>query len=150
MLIVARLAGLLVLAPVFSRKEIFSVVKMALVIWTAGLILFAIPLPAHFPNTPIVFILTFVCELCIGLVLGFVSSIFVIAIEFSGYLMDTQAGLSVAQILDPSTGRNNALLSTLLNWIALIIFVLIDGHHLVISALVKSLDRKSTRLNSSH
>ena len=54
--------------------------------------------------------------------------------------MDTQAGLSVAAILNPGTGRQETILSILLKWITIIVFLLIDGHHLVLSALVQSFD----------
>lgn len=70
--------------------------------------------------------------------IGFVMDLFVIAVEFAGSLMDTQAGLSVSAILDPSTGRSLPLLSLLLKWSATMIFLAIDGHHLVLTSLYES------------
>jgi flagellar biosynthetic protein FliR len=70
----------------------------------------------------------------VGLGLG----LLIISVEFAGSLMDTQAGLSVAAILDPATGRSVPLFSQTLNWVALMIFLQLDGHHLLMTMLVKS------------
>jgi flagellar biosynthesis protein FliR len=52
--------------------------------------------------------------------------------------MDTQAGLSVASLLDPSTGQQTSILSRLVRTIAVLVFLLINGHHVVLGAMVQS------------
>ena len=139
-LIFARLVGLVMFAPVFNRKEVMSSVKIAFCFWIATLLLFVVPLPISFATTPLTFMIAIGIELCIGMIIGFIADLMIIAIEFGGSLMDTQAGLSVANILDPSSGRQITLLSQLLKWTAFIIFIYIDGHHLLLSAVVKSFE----------
>jgi flagellar biosynthesis protein FliR len=70
--------------------------------------------------------------------LGFVSNIFLAGIELAGSLMDTQAGLSVASVLDPSSGQNAALLQQWFKWIAMIIFLIVGGDRMLLSAIYKS------------
>jgi flagellar biosynthetic protein FliR len=137
-MIFARLMGMMIMAPMFARKEVFAFVKVVLVFMTSGLIMFVIPLPAKAPETAIQFLLVMMVEIFMGMALGFLMEHIIIALEFAGSLMDTQAGLSVASILDPSSGHNITLLSLLLNWSAIILFIQVNGHHLILTALVDS------------
>lgn len=134
----ARIGGMLQLAPVFNSKEIFALAKLALSFWMATLIMFVIPLPLNLPHGPILFALAIVTELLIGAMMGFAMELFVIGIEFAGELMDTQSGLSAASALDPSSGNNTTILSKLTRWAAIIIFLIVGGHHVVLSGLYQS------------
>jgi len=138
MLVMGRVVGLFVSAPFLDTKQILSPAKIALVIWLSGLIIFAIPLSAKVPQDPFGFIFAMVTEFLVGVMLGFVSNIFLAGIEMAGSLMDTQAGLSVASVLDPSSGQNAALLQQWFKWIAMIIFVIVGGDRMLIEAIYKS------------
>jgi len=133
-----RMIGMLVSAPVFSRKEFFVLGKIAFAFWTSALLIYVVPAPISPPDTGLTFIFMFISEFLIGVLIGFIMDFFIIAVEFAGSLMDTQAGLSVSAILDPSSGRSLPLLSLLLKWTATMIFLAIDGHHLVLSSLLES------------
>jgi flagellar biosynthetic protein FliR len=134
----ARMVGVILTAPVFSRKEVFPMGKIMICFWTASLLIFVIPVSKELPTTSIQYLFTLVTEITIGAMIGFVLDLFVTGIEFAGSLMDTQAGLSVASLLDPSSGRNITLMSLLLKWVAFMLFLAIDGHHLVLATLVQS------------
>lgn len=137
-LLVARFAGLMLFAPIFNRKEIPTTVKVTFILWVSGVLLFIVPLSNSLPDSPVGYLIIMVSELVIGVLVGFVTDIIITAIEFAGSLMDTQAGLSVAAVLDPSSGRQITILSRLLKWIAVMMFLIVDGHHLVLSSLVRS------------
>jgi len=137
-MIFARLLGLILTAPVFSRREIFPMAKVLLVFWTAGLLIYVVPVPPNLPTNPLTIVLAVICEALLGVMIGFVTDLLVSGLEFAGTLMDTQAGLSVASLLDPSTGRTITIISLLLKWSAFTMFLLIDGHHLVLASIVQS------------
>ena len=137
-LIMARLVGAFMLAPVFSRKQVFGMVKIALLFWITWLLLFVVPMPYKFPEDLLTYTFAIVAEIFLGMVIGFIMDLIVSAVEFAGTLMDTQAGLSVASLLDPATGRNAAILQQLLQYVAFMVFLIIDGHHLVLSSIVQS------------
>ena len=137
-LIFARLAGVVATAPFFSNRQIFSMVKFAFVFWTAGLMIFVVPLPPVLPSAGIGMVLALAGEVLIGVILGFTADMVVVGLEFAWSLIDTQAGLSVASLLDPSTGRNSALFEMFLRWVALIVFIQVEGHHVVLTAVHKS------------
>lgn len=139
-LIMIRMVGIVVLAPFFSNKQIFGLGKMAFIMWAAMLFIFVVPIATHPPNTPMTFLFAMLNEFLIGALIGFTADILISGIEFAGALMDTQAGLSVASLLDPSTGRNASLFEQLLKWTTLMMFLNIDGHHMVIAAIQQSFE----------
>lgn len=137
-LVFTRTVVMVLMSPVFSNKEIFSLAKITFIFWVCGLLIFYIPLPQEFPLTPITFLFAMLTEAMIGAILGFVAQLLLIGLEFAGNLMDTQAGLSVASQLDPSTGQATTLISKLMKTIALLVFLLIDGHHVILATLIQS------------
>ena len=138
-LILSRFIGVFLLAPIFSNKQFMVAAKFALVFWASGLLIFSVPLPPAIPSYGVPLFLALISELLIGVCIGFITDVLIVGIEMSGALMDTQAGLSVASLLDPSTGRNAALFEIGLRWISIIIFLVIDGHHMILSVLHYSL-----------
>jgi flagellar biosynthesis protein FliR len=137
-LIFARIIAVLLLSPGFSGKEIFSSGKIAFVFWVSLLLIFVVPLPLSVPGSPLLFFLALIVEFIIGALLGFITQLVITGIEFGGSLMDTQAGLSVASLLDPSTGQTTSILSKLLRLIAVLVFFIINGHHIILGTIVQS------------
>ncbi|MFC1770774.1 flagellar biosynthetic protein FliR [Candidatus Margulisiibacteriota bacterium] len=137
-LIVARIMGLMLYAPIFANKSIFSLSKLPLVLWCPMLIIFSVPLATKLPETGVAYALAVFLEILLGAIIGFATDLLITGIEMAGTLMDTQAGLSVAALLDPSTGRQITIFSHMLKWVAVMIFFLMDGHHIVLSAFFQS------------
>lgn len=137
-MIFSRFSGIVVSAPFFNNRQLFSAGKVALMFWASALWIFLVPLPVKSPDSMATFMLSLILEFLIGVMIGFVADIIISAIELAGALIDTQAGLSVASMLDPTTGRNAALFELFLKWVATMIFVLMDGHHMILTALHKS------------
>lgn len=137
-LIFSRVIAVLLLTPGFSGKEIFSSGKVSLIFWFTLLLIFVVPLPINLPGSPILFFFSIIIEFVIGAMIGFVTQLLIVGIEFGGSLMDTQAGLSVASLLDPSTGQTTSILSRLVRLISVLVFFLINGHHVVLGSIVQS------------
>ena len=137
-LIFARIIAVFLLTPGFSGKEIFSSGKISIVFWMALLLIFVIPLPLNLPGSPLMFFLAIFAEFIIGAMIGFLTQLLILGIEFGGSIMDTQAGLSVASLLDPSTGQTTSILSRLGSKNINPRIFLINGHHVVLGTLVQS------------
>ncbi len=133
-----RLAGVLVSSPIFSRKEFFLMGKVAFIFFVSGALFYVVPVPDQLPVGPFMIVLAMIVEFFIGFLIGFTMDLLISGIEFAGSIMDTQAGLSVASLLDPSSGRNMSLLSLILKYCATILFLVMDGHHLIISSVANS------------
>jgi len=102
------------------------------------LFLFLVPLSTHMPQTTEAYVLALILEVVVGALMGFITDLLITGIEMAGSLMDTQAGLSVASLLDPSTGRQITVFSYMLKWLSIMIFFVMDGHHIILSALYQS------------
>ena len=76
----------------------------------------------------------------IGIAMGFSMRLVFAAAQTAGEFVGLQMGLSFASFFDPSTGANTAVLSRLFNIVAMLTFLALDGHLLVLAALVRSFD----------
>jgi flagellar biosynthesis protein FliR len=72
------------------------------------------------------------------LLIGFSCELVFTAVEFGGSLIDAQMGLSTGQTLDPMSGLSTTIVSRLLRWVAVVMFLGIGGHHMLLSALYQS------------
>lgn len=79
-------------------------------------------------------------EIMLGLILGFITNLAFEVCRMAGAFMDAQVGLSMLNILDPSSKTNSTLLANLSYTISLVIFFIIDGHHILIKSLIQSFD----------
>ena len=55
--------------------------------------------------------------------------------------MDMQVGFSVAQVMDPTSGQQAPLIGSFLYNLTVIYFLVVNGHHILISALFESFNR---------
>ncbi|SCN21319.1 Flagellar biosynthetic protein FlhB [Clostridium sp. N3C] len=86
-----------------------------------------------------IYLITFIVnEVIAGLLMGLVTNTAFNIMKMAGQLMDTHVGLGMINLLDPNTNTNSTLIENLFYWISLMIFFLIDGHHLLIKLLIQS------------
>ena len=52
--------------------------------------------------------------------------------------MDMQTGFAVANVMDPTSGQQMPLIGSFLYNLSIIYFVVVNGHHFIISALLES------------
>jgi flagellar biosynthetic protein FliR len=71
-------------------------------------------------------------------VIGFTVRLVFAAFELAGEMLGLQMGLSYAGFFSPSTGTTQNSAASFLSLIALLLFVTIDGHLMLIHALVES------------
>lgn len=80
-------------------------------------------------------------ELFVGWLIGFVAYVALAAINMAGKIMDMQVGFSVANVMDPTSGQQSPLIGSFLYNLAIIYFLVVNGHHIIISALFESFNR---------
>jgi len=139
-----RLLAMFSLAPVFGESSLPKRVKIALAALTAILIAplvssDAAGAPALSPASwPALWLSA--QQLLIGLSLGLVMRMAFTAVHMAGELVGLQMGLSFASFFDPATSGNTAVLARLMNMLALLIFLSLDGHLLLLQGLVASFE----------
>jgi flagellar biosynthetic protein FliR len=80
-------------------------------------------------------------EVFVGLAVGFVAALVVAAADLAGELIGFEMGLSIGVVFNPATGGQEGLVTRLLNTIALLLFLAVNGHHLLIRAVAVSFER---------
>ncbi|MFA5113713.1 MAG: flagellar biosynthetic protein FliR [Candidatus Margulisiibacteriota bacterium] len=136
--ILGRIGGVFIQAPLFNSRSFFASAKVALVVWIALLLWFVTPVTPVLPTTPVGFVLALVAEVAVGFLIGFVANILFVALQSAGEMIDLQMGLSVAQALDPVFGAVISIIGRLTFFVSLIVFITLDGHHLLLAALHQS------------
>ncbi len=136
--LLARLAGVFISAPVFSSRSFTAPTKIAFCVWLSLLLWFVTPVTSHLPNSVVGFIVVLVAEVAFGYAIGFIANLLFIALQSAGELIDAQMGLSVATSLDPSIGQVVSIVGRLVMFVSLIVFLELDGHHLLLSAFHQS------------
>lgn len=79
-----------------------------------------------------------ISEVITGIILGFTVELCFMAAKFAGSMMDIQSGLSMASMFDPNSNSNATLIERLLYWICLVMFFIVDGHHILLLQLIES------------
>lgn len=137
--VTARVAGFIAAIPVISAAQTPVRVKTGLVFVTS-LLLFPLMHEAvgKVNFAPVPFALLIVSELLLGLLLGLVSRLIFTAVEFGATVIGYQMGFAAANVFDPQSERQVALVSQFQNVFAIMIFLAINGHHLFLLAAVQS------------
>ena len=135
-IVFARLLGFIRFAPVFNRREINSIVKLAL-----ALLLTVMMTPLLNPAAPpreVSPMLLWVLNFAVGAIIGYIAQLLILAIEAGGDMINTQMGLSSAMVMDPTTNSQTSILSRMITLLGLCIFMQIGGMYWLFNALMRS------------
>ena len=135
-----RVLALFSSMPVLGQRNVPIRVRIALSFFIALGV--AGTVPAGTGNVPLdspAAILLVVQQVLIGLSLGFAVRIIFTAIEFAGEVIGLQMGLNFAGFFDPATAQQATATSSLFSTMVAFLFIAMNGHLLVIEAVVQSL-----------
>ena len=138
-LVTIRIFCLFVVVPALFPSSTPNAVKVGLTLVIAYILMPGIDYStvSNINNT-FPFIMNCINEAVAGLVLGFVINLCFASFRFAGNLMDLQVGFSMMTFFNPNTSSNTTLLENAMYWFSIVIFFLIDGHHMIIRALIES------------
>lgn len=83
-------------------------------------------------------------EAAAGLLIGYLLGLTLQFAQIAGAILDIQVGLSISQSLNPITGVSVSIISQFKYMLGMIIFLSINGHHLVVQAIIKSYNLTGT------
>jgi flagellar biosynthetic protein FliR len=133
--LLVRPGALMLLAPGFAGQSVPVMTRIAL---TALLAISLAPAVTIAPGPDAGIVLTVAREFAIGMALGMTARALMAGAEFAGHLCSQQIGLSYAATINPDGGARNTVLATLYGLIAVLVWLGIDGHHLLLKALSAS------------
>ncbi len=140
LLVLTRVSGIFLLAPFFGSLNIPVYIRAGTA-FAIAMVLFPVIDQQGIPQIPqsvVGYMLAVIVELIVGWLIGFVAYITFAAIHMAGKLLDMQVGFAVVNVVDPTSGQQIPLLGSFLYNLGIIIFLVTNGHHMVISGLFES------------
>jgi flagellar biosynthetic protein FliR len=136
-----RISALVVVAPVLGSQTVPAKVKVFLSLFLTVMILPAVKTEPGIASLSILSLFPLaIKEVVLGLFLGFVAKFMFEGFHFAGHLISTQMGLGMAQLVDPESGSHSSPVGNIYSLAAIMLFLILNGHHLVISALFRTFE----------
>lgn len=141
LLVFVRIGGLMAAAPVFSHMSVPVRVRICLSVLMAYILAGFVPgpLPPHL-GEPVALVLALGIEALTGVMLGFAAQFLFWSVQYAGEVIGYQMALGLANVFNPIDGVHSNPVGRFLMTSLLLVFILLDGHHQVIHALVLSFD----------
>ncbi len=138
-IVLMRISGIMVFAPFFSNQALPVQVRIAFTLVTTFVLAPSLPLK----NLPVELGLgniaaIFANEILLGFVLGFAAMCVFAGLQFAGQIISFQLGFSLINVIDPQSNVESTVFSYLQNYIGLLFFLLINGHHWFLLAVNQS------------
>jgi flagellar biosynthetic protein FliR len=139
LMIVLRVTSLFLSAPVFSNQYIPAQSKIAFGLFVSFLLYSLLP-QQLFPgsHTMVGLVLLGMKEVLTGASIGLAVQIIFSGVRFAGDIISFDMGFSMATVFDAENGASFPVISEMLYWFLLMIFILVNGHHFVLEAVVYS------------
>lgn len=139
LLVLIRMSGLFILSPVFGRQNMPALFKVGFAFFLTLIYITATEnLAVDYQESMVLYVVYVVKELAIGIIMGYVTYIVMSGIYLAGQIIDNQIGFGYANVLDPITNIQVPLTSNFYYTYIILIFLLINGHHMIIRALFYS------------
>ena len=135
-----RVLAVFTVAPVFSLRSVPMRVKVGLAF------LIALCAQGVLGDQPVISVngtaaLGAVAQqLAVGLAIGFAVRLVFAAVELAGEVIGLQMGLNFASFFDPSANAQISAVARFFSHMATLLFVVINGHLMILMAVVKSFD----------
>jgi flagellar biosynthetic protein FliR len=138
-IVLLRISGIFVFAPFFSNQAIPYYVRIVFSLVTALVLTPSLPakvLPIDFGLGNIATV--FLSEIMAGVILGFAASLVFYGLQYAGQIISFQLGFSLINVIDPQTNVESPVFSFFQNYIGLLFFLMINGHHWFLLAINES------------
>jgi len=134
-----RVAALIFMAPIFRSDGVPTMVKAGISFWITISFLGAVD-PTTFPllNDPFVLTIGIITEILIGVTIGFIAQVIVIAGVFGGHILGKHMGLAIANVFDPVSNASVSIIGTYFNLIIILMLLAMDYHLILLNVIYGS------------
>jgi flagellar biosynthesis protein FliR len=137
--VLCRIGGIMVFAPIFSSRSIPSELKVTVTLVATVALCPALALGKVPANLDLTGVLGFcMSELLFGMLLGLVSNFIFAGLQTAGQIISFQLGFSIINVIDPQTEVETSVISFLQYYLGFLFFLMIDGHHWFFQAVSDS------------
>lgn len=137
-LVLIRMASLFVISPVFSRQGMPAQVKIGLALFCTFIVAPSLGNINFLSFNVFYFATLAIKELATGIILGFTSYLVFLSLLIAGQIIDVQIGFGMVNVLDPASNIQVPLMGNFLYLLAASVLLITNGHHVFLSALMKS------------
>ncbi len=139
LLIFIRLFAMMMAAPVLSNAAFPMLARIFIAFVVAYLTFLTIDKSHIVIDANLVsLILSGTKEFITGYIMGFALSFIFNGISFAGHLIGYDMGLMMAEVMDPTQETSNNVIGEVIFYASTILFIVINGHHHLITAVVSS------------
>ncbi len=139
LLVILRAAGIFIVAPVFGHRSVPALVKVGVLICLGVALVPTISTSALAPTGSIWQLSGLAAkEILIGVLIGLVFQLLFMGAKTAGSVIGYQMGFALVSMPDVEEGGQITILGSFWYVVALLIFLTIDGHHLVLTAFADS------------
>lgn len=133
-----RVLGVITAAPIFGDSAIPNQAKLGFGVMLTLIIAPTIPALPQFEIFSFQGLLILIQQLVIGLAIGFTMRLVFAAITMAGQLIGMSMGLGFASFFDSQSQGQSTAVSHFLMMLSLLIFLSLDGHLVMVSAIANS------------
>jgi len=129
LLIFARVFGLIMVAPLFSSRNIPGIARVALGLFTTVAVLPWVEQAGSFtiPEQGLFYAALILGEVMIGVIMGFILNVIYSAFQLAGQFFSLQMGFASSQVYDPLAQLQLPLIGQFLNLIAMFVLLSVSG-----------------------
>ena len=136
-LVLVRVSGLFIISPIFSRINMPITYKVGFSLMISLILMNVLEGP-EIPMSDVLLMIESIKELIVGFFIGFISYLFFSVFFVVGQIIDVQIGFGIVSVLDPQSNVQIPITGNFYQIIGTLVFLVTNGHHILIEALVKS------------
>jgi flagellar biosynthetic protein FliR len=126
----SRMGGIMVFAPLFSSRSIPVQTKVILTLVGTLALLPAVPLAQMPDDLSLGIILSIgLSQMLFGMVLGLAASFLFAGMQLAGQMISFNLGFAIVNLIDPQTEVEVPVFSLLQDYLGLMFFLMLNGHH---------------------
>ncbi|PKO46959.1 MAG: flagellar biosynthetic protein FliR [Betaproteobacteria bacterium HGW-Betaproteobacteria-22] len=133
-----RIMATISVVTIFSHRSVPPQVKLGLGLMLTIIIVPTIPALPQFEIFSLQGLLILIQQIAIGLAIGFSMRLVFAAVDLAGQMIGMSMGLGFASFFDPQTQGQTTSINQFLVLLAMLIFLSLDGHLIVVTALANS------------
>lgn len=138
LLVFVRAGAMLLITPVFGSNVPVLLRAMAAGAISAAVTPVVLPYLPEAPQTLADLLTAVGTQAAAGLMIGLMLQLVVLSFQQAGSMLDLQIGLSTSQVLNPATGVMTTLLAHFKSMLAVVLILLVNGHHVALRAFAES------------
>ena len=137
--VLLRVGALIMFFPILGSPQVPGRIKVGLILFVSIAVFPVVrATPMHDPKSLFELVVNLFSEITIGLAVAYSARLMFTAVQIAGTVVDFQMGFGVVNVIDPQTETQVSVTAQFQNILAILFFLALDAHHIIIGAIVES------------